>query len=125
MGYRVLAETVMVVHFAFVAFVLIGGLLARWQPWLLWAHLPALGWSVAIITVGFDCPLTPLEQNLRARAGVEAYDGGFIDHYLEDVVYPERHTNTVRALAAVAIVAGYTGAINGRRPRRIRSATDQ
>jgi hypothetical protein len=108
--YRVLAEVVLIVHFAFVAFVAVGALLAWRWPSVVWLHVPTLVWSVAIITIGFTCPLTPLEKSLRRRAGVESFEGGWIDHYLEDVVYPERSTNVLRALVAVVIVVGYVGA---------------
>jgi hypothetical protein len=121
--WRLLAEAVLVVHVAFVVFIPLGALLAWRWPKVLWVHVPALVWSVAIITIGFTCPLTPLEQSLRRRAGVDVFEGGWIDHYLEGVVYPERFTNALRAIVAVAVVIGYAGA--WRRWRRGRSGIDQ
>jgi hypothetical protein len=95
------------VHLGFILFVVCGPLLAcRWPIWL-WLHLPALGWAAVSISVGAPCPLTPLEKSLRRLAGADGYDGGFIDHYLEDVVYPGEYTSLLRALGAAVIAAGY------------------
>ncbi len=97
----------MVVHFLFVAFVAIGALLAlRWR-FLVWLHVPVVVWAVAIVAIGFTCPLTPLEKYLRRRAGAATYEGGFIDHYIRDVVYPGGYTVHARVLVALTITAGY------------------
>ncbi len=115
MLYRLLADLVVVVHLAFIAFVAVGALLAwRWR-WMLFLHAPSLVWAVAIVTIGFTCPLTPLEKFLRDSAGDEGYRGGFVDHYVEGVVYPESLTTLLRTLAAVAIVVGYAGVYRKRR----------
>jgi hypothetical protein len=109
MLYRILADGVMVVHFAFIIFVAIGALLAWRWPALVWVHLPALVWGIATVTIGFPCPLTAIEKGSRRLAGSEGYEGGFVDHYLEDVIYPARYSSMFRALAVVTIVAGYGG----------------
>ena len=79
-----LADLVVVVHFAFIILIAAGGLLAwRWPwPWLIWIHVPAVAWGIGIVTVGWDCPLTGLEHELRDRAG-ESVNDGFIDRYVE------------------------------------------
>jgi Protein of Unknown function (DUF2784) len=113
--YRLLADLVVVIHLLFIAFVAVGGLLIwRWRP-LLWLHVPVVVWSAAIVTVGFTCPLTPLEKHLRARAGASAYEGGFVDHYLEGAVYPGRFTTLARLFVAALIVVGYTPMLARRR----------
>jgi hypothetical protein len=105
MLYGPLADLVVIVHLGFIMFVAVGGLLAwRWPP-LFGVHLPAVVYAAAIVTVGFDCPLTPLEQHFRRLAGQQAYAGGFVNHYLANVVYP----GLLRAVAAAGIVIGYTG----------------
>ena len=114
MLYRVMADLVLVVHLAFIVFVAVGALLAWRWPWLLWLHVPSGAWAVAIVTVGFPCPLTPLEKGLRTSAGDAAYRGGFVDHYVEDVVYPESLTPLLRAMVAAAIVVGYAGILRRR-----------
>jgi len=63
-------------------------LLVLWKRWIAWVHLPAALWGILIEYVGFICPLTPLEVELRERAGEPGYAGGFIEHYITPVVYP-------------------------------------
>jgi hypothetical protein len=111
MLYRVLADAVVFVHLGFILFVATGTLLAWRWPALVWAHLPALAWGAGTVTVGFPCPLTSLEKGLRDRAGADGYEGGFVDHYIEDVVYPDEYSAVLRALAAIAILAGYVGRV--------------
>jgi hypothetical protein len=103
------------VHLAFIVFVALGGFLAWRWPRLVWVHVPVVVWAVAIVAIGFPCPLTPLEKALRRRAGGEAYDGGFIDHYLTGVVYPGRLLVLARALVLALIVVGYAGLLVKRR----------
>ena len=88
MLYGRLADVVLVAHFAFILFVVLGGLLVLRWPRLAWIHLPVLAYGAAIELVGWICPLTPLEQRLRAAAGQAGYEGGFIEHYVGRVVYP-------------------------------------
>jgi hypothetical protein len=117
--FRFLADAVVVLHFAFVVFVAVGGLLAWRWPWVLVPHVPAVIWGVGIVTVGYDCPLTPLERYLRERGGERPGTGGFIDRYVEGVIYPEDLTPLLRTLAAVLIAVGWAGAIvRLRRARR-------
>ena len=86
--YRVLADATVVVHLAFVLFVVCGGLLVpRWR-WVALVHLPAAVWAVWIEWSGRLCPLTPLENWLREQGGGSAYASSFIDRYLMPVLYP-------------------------------------
>lgn len=117
MLYRVLADGVMVVHFAFIVFVAVGAVVAWRWPALIWAHLPAMAWGLGTVTIGLPCPLTPLEKGLRRRAGDEGYEGGFVDHYIEDVIYPDEYSSVLRSLVAVMVVAGYWG-LRPTAPRR-------
>jgi hypothetical protein len=105
MPYRFLADLVLGLHFLFVVFVVLGGLLlVRW-PRLAWIHLPAAIWGATIEAGAWICPLTPLENALRARAGEAGYQGGFIEHYILPVLYPGNLTRGIQlALAAVVIV---------------------
>lgn len=96
MLFRVLADAVLLLHLAFVAFALLGGLLAlrwRWMPWL---HLPALAWGAIVEFSGWICPLTPLENALRSAGGAAGYEGGFIEHYLLPMLYPAGLTRGVQ-----------------------------
>src|SRR5271163_1356060 len=88
MIYRWLADALVVVHAAFVTFVVLGALaVLRWTR-LAWLHLPAAAWGVIVEFSGWICPLTPIENAWRVRAGERGYPGGFIEHYLVPVLYP-------------------------------------
>jgi len=98
------ADLLVVLHFGFILFALLGAaLLVRW-PWLFWLHLPALGWGVWIELTGSICPLTPLEIDLRAAAGQAGYNGGFIDNYLTPLIYPEGLTRGTQMVYAALLL---------------------
>jgi len=88
MLHRMLADLIVVLHMAFVVFVAVGGLLAWRWPGVAYAHVPAFLWGAWIHLAGRTCPLTPLENHLRARAGSGGYSGGFVEHYVLPVLYP-------------------------------------
>jgi hypothetical protein len=116
--YGVLADAVVVVHFGFLVFVVVGGFLAlRWLR-VLWPHLPAVAWAAVIVVHGAPCPLTYLENELRARAGEAALRGGFIDTYVEGVVYPAGLVGVARAVVAAAVLWSWILLL--RRPLRAR-----
>jgi len=112
--YRVLADLVLVIHLAFVLFVVLGGLLVPRWPRLAWLHLPAAVWGVLIEYSGWICPLTPLENSLRVKGGEAGYTTGFIQHYIQPTLYPSGLTRPTQLvlgsivlllnLAAYAIV---------------------
>ena len=104
MIYRILADLVVVIHFAFVLFAVMGGLLAVRWAWMSWIHLPAAGWAALIELVGWVCPLTPLERWLRIRAGGAGYEDGFIAHYVLPMLYPAGLTRGVQIVLAVFVV---------------------
>jgi hypothetical protein len=116
--YRLLADVVVLLHFGFILFIALGGVLAwRWQ-WLLWPHLASVGWGAGIVAVGWLCPLTPLEKYFRRLGGEQGYEGGFVDRYIEGVIYPGEYTPLLRALAAVLVAVGWAGLWHQRRRRR-------
>jgi hypothetical protein len=86
--YRALADLVLLVHLAFVLFVVLGGLLVLSRPRLAWVHVPAALWGILIEYRGWICPLTPLENSLRTRGGQAGYAGGFVNHYIQPLLYP-------------------------------------
>jgi Protein of Unknown function (DUF2784) len=102
--WSLLADLLVIVHFAFTLFVIFGGfLLWRW-PRVAWLHLPALLWGVWVETSGTICPLTPLENWLRTRGGEAGYTGGFLAHYLHGWLYPENLTPQIQGLLAAGLV---------------------
>jgi hypothetical protein len=121
-----LADAVLLLHAAFIAWVMFGGLAVLRVPWLAWLHLPALAWGVGISAVGGICPLTPLEQQLRLAAGEAGFEGGFIEHYLTAIIYPDGLTRATQALLAALLLAGnaavYAHVWRRQRARRSRLA---
>ena len=104
MLFRLCADLVLVVHFGFILWVLFGGLLAlRWRR-VAWVHLPVVAYGAAIEFVGWTCPLTPLENYLRARAGGTGYGGGFVEHYLLPVIYPSGLTESVQIVLGSTVL---------------------
>jgi hypothetical protein len=93
-----MADIVVVIHFAFVLFVVLGGLLVLRWPRLAYVHLPAATCGVLIELTGWICPLTPLEHDLRQRAGGQGYSGSFIEHYLLPVLYPAALTRDIQLI---------------------------
>ncbi len=95
--YRLMADAILVIHFAFVVFVVFGfmliltGLLVRWS----WvhnsvfriAHLAAVGFVVLQTWLGQLCPLTIWENELRRRAGQSSYTETFVEHWLHDILF--------------------------------------
>lgn len=115
MVFRLLADLVVVLHLAFILFVAAGGLLVWRWPWLVRLHMPAVVQGIAIITVGFTCPLTPLETQLRGRAGEQGYDGGFVDRYIDGVIYPVRSRHWYGRSSPRRFSSGYAGMFSRRR----------
>ena len=91
-------------HFAFVLFVVLGGLLVLRWPRMAWLHLPAVAWGAGIEFLGWICPLTPLEIRLRQAAGLAGYEGGFVEHYLLPVLYPETLTRSVQVVLGFLVL---------------------
>ena len=105
MFYRLAAETVLLLHLAFIVFVILGAAgAARW-PRLPLIHLPAAAWGVFVELTGRLCPLTTAENYLRLKAGAAGYSESFIEHYLLPIIYPAGLTREIQfALAAVVVV---------------------
>ena len=105
MIYRALADLVLVVHLTFVLFVVLGGLLVLRWPWVAFLHIPTAIWGVLIEYSGWICPLTPLENSFRARGGEAGYSGGFIQHYIQPLLYPAGLTRgTQIVLGSLALI---------------------
>lgn len=107
MAYGVTADILVVVHLAFILFVAFGAVAVWKSPRLAWVHLPAVVWAVNVEMWGVICPLTPLEQWLRQRAGLVGYDGDFVARYVIPVIYPDALTRD-----AQLVIGGVIGVIN-------------
>ncbi len=105
MPYTLLADLVVVVHLAFIVFAVAGGLLVlRARRWM-WLHVPAAAWATLVELAGWPCPLTPLENWLRAQAGTAVYGSGFVERYLVSLIYPADLTRGVQIALGVLVLA--------------------
>ena len=104
MIYRLLADLVVLTHFLFLAFVVLGGLLVLRRPRWAWIHIPAALWGTAIEWAGWMCPLTPLENHLRVLGGEAPYGGGFIARYLLPIVYPGALTRELQIGLGIGVL---------------------
>lgn len=104
MLYRLLADVVVILHLAFVVFVLFGGLLVLWKPRIVWLHLPAMTWGAAVEFTGWLCPLTPLEQWLRMQGGESSYRSDFIEQYVLPALYPAELTREMQLVLGMLVV---------------------
>lgn len=105
MQYRLLADLVLLLHAAFVVFVVLGGVLAWHWPRAAWVHLPIVAWGAGIEFAGGICPLTPLENHWRRLAGEQGYTGGFIDHYVVGCLYPDGLTRNMQVALGLLVLA--------------------
>jgi hypothetical protein len=104
MLFRLLADAVLLLHLGFILFVVGGALLVARRPALLPLHLAAVGWGVAIEAGGAVCPLTWIELRLRALAGQAGYGGGFVDHYVVALIYPDGLTRGMQILLGAGVL---------------------
>ena len=103
MIYSFLANLLVLFHFAFILFVVIGGLLLLKWPKPAYLHIPAAVWGGLIETQGWLCPLTPIENRLREAAGTTIYREGFIEHYLIPLIYPTEMTREDQLLLGLSV----------------------
>jgi Protein of Unknown function (DUF2784) len=102
--YSALATCILFLHALFILWVVFGALLTRSRPVLRWLHIGSLVWGILTELLPWPCPLTLLEDWLERRAGIEPYQGGFLLHYLDKLVYPDVSA-TALTIAGVIICA--------------------
>ncbi len=104
MVYNLLSTGLVILHFGFIGFVVVGGVLClKWQK-VFWVHIPAVAWAIMIEMTGWICPLTPLENYFLLKAGNSTYSADFISHYLLPILYPEGLTRTIQFLLGLSVL---------------------
>ncbi|NTV10631.1 MAG: DUF2784 domain-containing protein [Zoogloea sp.] len=99
------ADIVVLLHFGFILFVMLGGLaVLNWHR-LAWIHVPAVAWALLLEMFGWICPLTPLENLLRQAGGSTGYRDGFIEHYLMHLIYPAGLTRGIQLCLGLGVLA--------------------
>ncbi|HYN55121.1 MAG TPA: DUF2784 domain-containing protein [Methylotenera sp.] len=105
MYFRLAADSVLLLHLAFILFALLGGAMTVWWRWIPFVHLPAAAWGFFVELASRICPLTYLENYFRIKAGQSGYTDSFVEHYLLDIIYPSGLTpDTQFALAGVVVI---------------------
>jgi hypothetical protein len=104
MSARIAADAIVALHFAFIAFVVAGGVLTlvdrRWSI----LHLPAVAWSAWTEFTATVCPLTPWENAFRTAAGEAGYADSFVDHYIVPIIYPPGLTADAQVALGIGVV---------------------
>lgn len=99
------ADMLVLVHLGFIVFVALGGFLVIKWPKIAFLHLPCASWGVTIAFGGWICPLTTLEMHVRQSAGQAGYGGGFVDHYVLPIVYPQGLTSGLQIVFGVILLS--------------------
>jgi hypothetical protein len=95
-------------HLAYLAYLPSGGFLALRWPRSIAVHIPVVLWGIGVVVFELPCPLTELEQRLRARAGLDLLpESGFIDQYIDGTLYPSNRTGAAQALAFCAAAVSW------------------
>jgi hypothetical protein len=105
MAFRLLADATVVLHLAFVLFVVGGGVLVLRWPRIAWVHIPAAAWGAWVEFAGWVCPLTPMENWLRQRGGQATYTASFVDQYVLPVLYPPALSREIQWLLGAVVLA--------------------
>jgi Protein of Unknown function (DUF2784) len=106
---RGLADAVVAVHYAYMAYLVVGGFIAwRWR-WTIWTHALAVAWAIAIIATKVPCPLTALQNHFRQSAGERPLSDSFIDLYIRGTFYPADHQTIARVVLAAVVLLSWIG----------------
>ena len=104
MFYRILTDSIVAIHLLFIIFVIFGSFLVLYKKWFVWIHIPAAIWGACVELFGWYCPLTPLENWFRSGGDRMTYEGGFIEHYLIPIIYPENLTRNMQIVLGLSVI---------------------
>lgn len=97
MIYRILEELTILLHFAWILFLIFGLIIVWVKPKIAFVHLPGLLFSLVLNMAGWYCPLTYLEHFLHiSYASEKTYQGSFVGHWLEPIIYPDLPEGLIR-----------------------------
>jgi hypothetical protein len=121
------ANAILTLHLLFICLVMFGAVVALRWPGFAFIHIPAAIWGFLVEAMGWYCPLTEFENALLRMAGEEGYTGGFIEHYLLAIIYPDGLTREIQVAMAVMVLlvnGGLYGWMLARRWRQKRIQSD-
>ena len=102
--YEIAANLILIVHFIFILFVVLGGLLFFVSNKIVFIHIPALIWGIYIELTSSICPLTHLENWLLHKANLTTYSEGFIQNYLVPIIYPADLTKELQIFLGIGLI---------------------
>ena len=102
--YEIVANLTLIIHFAFILFVVFGTLLFFASVKIIFIHIPALIWGSYIELTNSICPLTYLENWFLHKANLITYSGGFIQNYLVPIVYPMSLTKDLQIYLGISLI---------------------
>ena len=102
--YELAADLTLIVHFAFIIFVVFGALLFFVSTKIIYVHVPALIWGIYIELTHSVCPLTYLENWFLQKVNLTTYSEGFIQNYLVPIVYPINLTEDTQTYLAIVLI---------------------
>lgn len=112
------ATVVVIVHLAFLAYVVVGGFLGLRRLAWLWPSIVTTLYSAYVTLASYTCPLTTLEKWLLEVGGREPYEGSFIAQYLHDVLYPAQYERAAWVIAMGIALVSYAVVLTRGRGRR-------
>lgn len=123
--YIIVVAVVVVAHFAFIGYLVVGGFMALRWPRTIFLHILAVVWGVGSLSLHLQCPLTDLERWARARAGIAPLPSdGFIAHYITGVLYPADAVGVVEAVVFTVVIVSWAllayAVVKGRRRSSLR-----
>lgn len=102
--YELAADLTLIIHFAFIIFVVFGALLFFVSTKIIYVHVPSLIWGIYIELTHSVCPLTYLENWFLQKANLTTYTEGFIQNYLVPIVYPKNLTDNLQIYLAIVLI---------------------
>ena len=102
--YELAANLTLIIHFAFILFVIFGALLFFITTKIIFIHIPAFIWGSYIELTHSICPLTYLENWFLHKANLTTYSEGFIQNYLMPIVYPASLTKDLQIYLGIALI---------------------
>ena len=102
--YELAADLTLIIHFAFILFVIFGALLFFITTKIIFIHIPAFIWGSYIELTNSICPLTYLENWFLHKANLITYSEVFIKNYLEPIVYPVSLTKDLQIYLGIGLI---------------------
>ena len=102
--YEFFANVTLIVHIAFILFIIFGGLLFFIIPKIIYFHFPALIWGLYVEFTNSICPLTYLENWFLHQENLKTYSNSFVQNYILPVIYPENLSHNSQIYLGLGLI---------------------